>query len=145
MIVRPKSRVGLLMFEPREHQVLVDLEAQNRDLCEVREFGTSVVINNGDDILWNDPEDPRDWVVLIDNRPQTSSIHSVLKGTSGEIETFNVNYSNQGIVGIFKLLRQPLRHQVFTQRWRVSYSLPKKRIIISSHPTSGLQVRTYSH
>ena len=143
MIGRPKSRLALVSFNPLDHQVLVDLEPINRDCCEIMSFGTSIVVNNGDTIIWHKPEEgPQDVVVLIDNRPQATNIHSVLKGSSGDIEKYNIQYSNTGILAIFYLRKQAKIHSVFTQAWRFSYYL-HKRVVVNSHPIDGVEVRTY--
>ena len=143
MIAKPKSQVALVLFNPLDHQVLVDLEPINRDCCEIFQFGTSVMIENGD-IIWNKTEKgPQDVVVLIDNRPQATNIHSVLKGSSGEIERYNIQYSNTGILAIFYLRKQPVTHPVFTQAWRFTYYLHKRRVVVNSHPIDGVEVHTY--
>lgn len=143
MRARLNSRAALVLFSTEERQVLIDLKPVESDICQVVEFGTSIVLNNGDHIIWNNPEQPSDSVILIDYRPQASNIHSVIKGSSGEIERYDLNYSNKGIVGVFYLRHQPQRHPVFTQRWRFTYALHKRRVVVSSHQELGIEVRTY--
>ena len=141
MTKKPGSRVGLVLFDVPEQDVLVDLMVSKSTICEVQEFWTSLVLHNKE-IVWSG-QSPMDVVVLVDHRTQVKEIHSVIKGSSGEIERYNIDYSQQGITGVFFLRQQPERHPIFTQKWRFSYYFDNRRVIVESHPTAGLIVKTY--
>ncbi len=144
MVIKPKSRVGFVLFGIEDGTILLDCKSIGKveQMVEVREFGTSIVINNTE-IVWSGQNHPVDVVVLMDNRPEASALHSVLKGTSGEIERFSLDYTKGGVFGVFFLRYQPERHPIFTQGWRFSYNLPKRRVVVQSNKEKGIFCRTY--
>lgn len=145
MTKKPGSRVGLVLFDVLEQDVLVDLmpvsESTKSTICEVQEFWTSLVLHNKE-IVWSG-QSPLDVVVLVDHRTQAKEIHSVIKGSSGEIERYHIDYSPEGITGIFFLRQQPERHPIFTQKWRFSYYLGNRRVVVGADREKGLIVKTY--
>lgn len=143
MTKKPGSRVGLVLFEVPTQDVLVDLMPVSAStICEVQEFWTSLVLHNKE-IVWSGQKSPMDVVVLVDHRTQAKEIHSVIKGSSGEIERYNIDYSPEGITGIFFLRQQPERHPIFTQKWRFSYYLGNRRVVVGADREKGLLVKTY--
>lgn len=144
MIRKPTSRVALVLFNVEKNDVLVDCEEFGKqNCCEIVDFGTSIVIDNGKRIEWAGQKSPIDLIVLYDKRPQAIKIHSVLKGCSGEIEKYHVDYNQSGILAVFTLRQQPQRQVVFTQKWRFSYYLDNRRVVVSSDPNLGVVSHTY--
>jgi hypothetical protein len=144
VIRKPYSRAALVLFDVEKDDILVDCgEYGKQNCCEVVDFGTSIVIDNGRRIEWASQKSPIDLVVLYDKRPQATKIHSVLKGCSGEIEKYHVDYNQSGILAVFTLRQQPQRHDVFTQKWRFSYYLDNRRVVVSSDPNLGVVSQTY--
>ncbi len=144
MIRKPPSRAALILFNVEKNDVLVDCEeGVKTNCCEVVDFNTSIVIDNGARIEWASQKEPNDLVILYDKRPLATTLHSVIKGSSGEIERYFIDYSHSGILAIFYLRQQHPRHEVFTQKWRFSYYLDKRRVVVSSDPIKGVVSQTY--
>jgi len=142
MTKKPGSRVGLVLFDVPTQDVLVDLmPVSAKTICEVQEFWTSLVLHNKE-IVWSG-QSPMDVVVLVDHRTQAKEIRSVIKSSSGEIERYSIDYSPQGITGVFFLRQQPERHPIFTQKWRINYFLGNRRVVISADREKGIRVKSY--
>lgn len=141
MVKRPSSRVAMVVFDG---EVLVDCMPFQGTFCQVEPFDTSLVLGGFDIYMApTHPENPIDVVVIVDNRPETQNVMSVLKGMSGDIERYSVKY-DKGIRGIFFIRNQPgERHPVFAQNWRIQYTLSKRRVFIRSDKQFGITTGSY--
>lgn len=139
----PISRVGLVLFGVEDPLgVTVDFVPYSGDFVGVIEFKTSIILPDNE-IVWSNQKVSEDIVVLVDKRPEASNLHSVLKGSSGEVERLKVDYTKGGITAILWLRKNPLVNPVFTQKWRFAYSLIKRRVVVASDPILGVVTRTY--